>query len=142
MIHKYVNINKLNVQKLPLDKFKHIRDWDIWGDREDSKKRWTINDVLKNPDKYKRDYKNILKSDLKYPIITIYTPLDTYFIMDGHHRYAKSIMEKRKTIDAYVFTDPKLMKKFRLGKQTRTIWDKIDKMTKKDFDALYAKKFG
>lgn len=61
--------------------------------------------------------------------------------MDGNHRFAKSVLQKKPMLHAYVFTDPALLKKFKLGKQTAAIWDKIHAMTKADFDALYAKRF-
>lgn len=139
MMHKYVNNNKLDIHDIPLPKFKRLLNWKIWGDPNGE--MWSINDVLQNPTKYKRDYTNILKSDLNYPIITVYTPLDTYLIIDGNHRYAKSIITKRKTIKSYVFVNHSLIKKFKLGKQTKSVWNKIKKMKQKDFDELYKKRF-
>jgi len=144
MMHKYVNENKLHIYNISLTRFKYTQNWKIWGDWNDpygDQNRWSINDVLKDPNKYKRDYKNILKAKLSYPIICVYTPLDLFIIVDGYHRYAKSILQKKKTIKSYVFTDPKIIKKFKLGKQTKSIWKKIDKMKQKDFDILYKKRF-
>ena len=108
MMHRYVNDNKdnLKIQDIPISKFECIRNWTIWGGRDE---RWSINDVLKNPDKYQKDYKNIIKADLKFPIITVHNPLDVYQILDGHHRLGKSIPTKKKIIKAYVFTNPSLL---------------------------------
>lgn len=143
MIHRYVNENSIAVHHIPLNKFRHTRDWKIWGDYDNPFEtvRWSVNDVLENPNKYKRDYNNILKADLSFPIIAVYTPLDTYIIIDGNHRHGKSILKNKKTISAFVFTDPVLFKKFKIGKHTKKTWDKINKMSKKYIDILYNKKF-
>jgi hypothetical protein len=145
MMHKYVNDNKdkLKIQEIATAKFDYMREWKIWGNwgNPQNRERWSIDNVLKNPDKYQKDYKNIIKADLKFPIITVYTPLDTYYILDGNHRLGKSILGKKKIMKAYVFTDPNLLKKFKLGKESKTLREKIEKLKKKDFDSLYDERF-
>lgn len=144
MFHKYVNSHEMEVTDLPLSKIKNIREWKIWGTWHVDpalSEHWSVNDVLSDPKKYSRDYENMLKADLSYPIIAVQTPLDTYLILDGNHRHGKAILQKKTTIKAYIFTDPALLKKFKLGKQTHAIWEKISAMEKADFDALYKKRF-
>lgn len=68
MIHRYVNENTMEVQKIPLSRLSHTRDWKMWGDWNGdptTSERWSINDVLRNPETYPRDYANILKADLR-----------------------------------------------------------------------------
>jgi hypothetical protein len=77
-----------------------------WGDGNIS-----VNDVLKNPKKYKDDYNRINNANLKYPII-----MDIKGnIFDGVHRYIKSTLLKKKTIKVYLFDD-KLLNKFIINK--------------------------
>lgn len=78
-----------------------------WGEMDTS-----VNDVLKNPRKYSKDYAEILKADLKYPIL-----LDSrYGILDGVHRYVKALGLGKKTIKAQIF-DKKLLSKFIINKK-------------------------
>lgn len=139
LMHKYVNNHEMPVEKLPITIFKRNMTWPNWGKVDGE--RWSILDVLNDPKKYNYDYKNILKSNLKYPIITVKTPLESYYILDGHHRLAKAHMKHHKTISAFVFTDAKLLKKFKLFKATKANWKKVDNMVQKDFDMLYEKRF-
>ncbi len=143
LMHLYVNNNKLNVHDIPLNKFKHMIDWKIWGDWTDqnSSEQWSIKDVMHDPKKYKRDYRNILKADLKYPILTAQTPMETYIIIDGNHRLAKSIMLGKQSIKSIVFTDYKLFRKFKIGKQVSATWRKINAMTKHELNVLYKQRF-
>ena len=57
-------------------------------------------DVIKNPQRYKDEYKRIMDAELKYPII-VDADLN---IIDGVHRYVKSLMLRKKTIKVYRLT--------------------------------------
>jgi hypothetical protein len=143
MMHRYVNEHKEPIYEIPIRSFKHYIQYQIWGDWSNpyGSDRWSISDVLKNKEKYQRDYKNIQKANLKFPIVTVKNPFEQYAILDGNHRLGKAILNKRKIIRGYVFTDPKLIKKFKIFSQTKKNWTKLDAMTKKDFDVLYGKRF-
>ncbi len=105
LMFAYINIfkpkiNKINVKDINYDM--DIKGWD---------NNTSVNDVLKNPKKYKDDYDRIIKAKLKYPII-----MDTKGnIYDGVHRYIKSKLLNKKTIKVYFFDD-KLLKKFIIDK--------------------------
>ena len=74
-----------------------------WGEGDIS-----VNDVLKNPKKYKDDYNRINNANLKYPII-----MDIKGnIYDGVHRYIKSKLLNKKIIKVYLF-DNKLLDKWK-----------------------------
>jgi hypothetical protein len=139
LMHKYVNSHNEPIYDISISHLKQHMQWKNWGSFNGE--RWSIMDVLADPKKYQRDYKNIIKANLKYPIITIRTPLGEHMILDGHHRLAKVFMNKKKTIKAYVFTDEKILNKFKLGKQTKSNWTKIDNLKQSDFDKLYEKRF-
>jgi hypothetical protein len=102
----YINIFKPEITKIKLDIINYNMDTKGWGDGNIS-----VNDVLKNPKKYKDDYDRINNANLKYPII-----MDIKGnIFDGVHRYIKSTLLKKKTIKVYLFDD-KLLNKFIINK--------------------------
>lgn len=102
LMFAYINIFKPKATKIILSDINYDTNVKGWGDSDIS-----VNDVLKNPKKYKDDYDRIINANLKYPII-----MNTKgIIFDGVHRYIKSKMLNRKSINAYVFDD-KLLKKF------------------------------
>ena len=102
----YINIVKPHIYKIKLNKLNYDMDNKCWDDRKTS-----VNDVLKNPKKYKYDYDNINNADLKYPIIINNKGL----IYDGVHRYSKSKLLNKKIIKVYIFDD-KLLNKFIINK--------------------------
>ena len=85
---------------------------------------------LKNK-KYKDEVTRIKESDTKYPIIVD----SNLFIIDGVHRYVKSVLSNKKTVDVYIF-DKKLMKKCIVGKRGEKINLKIN-----DYIELFQKRF-
>jgi len=102
----YINIFKPKAIKINLNDIKYDMDAKGWGDGDIS-----VNDVLKNPKKYKDDCDRINNANLKYPII-----MDTKGnIFDGVHRYIKSKMLNKKSIKVYIFDD-KLLNKFIVNK--------------------------
>jgi len=106
MMLAYVNIFTPQVNKILLTDINLNMNNKGWGTNNIS-----VNDVLKNPKKYKDDYNKIFNAKLKYPII-----IDTNGnIFDGVHRYIKSKILKKKTIKAYIF-DNNLLKKFIINK--------------------------
>jgi len=102
LMFAYINIFKPDKIKIKLNNINYDMDNKGWGDSN-----IFVNDVLKNPKKYKNDYNRIISSNLKYPII-----MDSKgIIIDGVHRYIKSKLLNKKTINSYIFDD-KLLKKF------------------------------
>jgi len=98
-----------------------------WGEGNIS-----VNDVLKNPKKYKDDYDRINNANLKYPII-----MDTKGnIFDGVHRYIKLKLLNKKTTKAYIFDD-KLLNKFIVNKTG----DYNTKLEINEYIELFYKKF-
>ena len=79
LMHAYINIFKPKINKINIKDI--IYDMDVKGWDNNT----SVNDVLKNPRKYKDDYDRIIKANLKYPII-MDTKLNIY---DGVHRNFK-----------------------------------------------------
>ena len=102
MMFAYINIFKPEFIKIDIDQIKYDMNNKGWGDSDVS-----VNDVLKNPKKYKDDYDRIKNANLKFPII-INTNGKIY---DGVHRFTKAKLLNKKTIDVYIF-DNELLKKF------------------------------
>ena len=102
LMFAYINIFKPEINKIKLDIINYNMDTKGWGEGDIS-----VNDVLKNPKKYKDDYNRINNANLKYPII-----MDIKGnIYDGVHRYIKSKLLNKKIIKVYLF-DNKLLDKF------------------------------
>lgn len=88
-----------------------------------------LNDM--NNEKYKYEVLRIKNANIKYPIL-----LDSnYNIIDGMHRYAKHIINNKKTITVYIF-DKKIMKKFIIGKRDQVVDLNID-----DFIKIFSRRF-
>ena len=105
LMFAYINIFKPKINNINVKDINYDMDIKGWNNNA------SVNDVLKNPKKYKDDYDRIIKSKLKYPII-----MDTKGnIYDGVHRYIKSKLLNKKTIKVYFFDD-KLLKKFIIDK--------------------------
>ncbi len=106
LMFAYINIIKPKITKIKLNIINYNMDTKGWGEGNIS-----INDVLKNPNKYRDDYDRINNANLKYPII-----MDTKGnIFDGVHRYIKSKLLGKKIIKVYLFDD-KLLNKFIINK--------------------------
>ena len=106
LMFAYINIFKPEITKIKLDTINYNMDTKGWGEGNIS-----VNDVLKNPKKYKDDYDKINYANLKYPII-----MDIKGnILDGVHRYIKSKLLNKKIIKLYLFND-KLLNKFIINK--------------------------
>lgn len=106
LMFAYINIFKPEITKIKLDTINYNMDTKGWGEGNIS-----VNDVLKNPKKYKDDYDKINYANLKYPII-----MDIKGnILDGVHRYIKSKLLNKKIIKIYLFND-KLLNKFIINK--------------------------
>lgn len=126
----YINIFKPKHISVDVSKYADLLEFKGWGNRTI---RYSPNDVLKNPKKYKEDYKRIKEADLSYPII-----IDNKTIIDGIHRLTKAILLNKKTLKAYYF-DNSLMKKFIIDKSRS--WDKVDKMDINEFIEIFNKRF-
>ena len=127
LMFAYINLKKPEKIKLETSKLLFNLDLNCW---DNNTKPSDVISCIKNK-KYKDEIKRIAESDLRYPII-VNTDL---FIIDGVHRYVKSILTNKKTIDVYMF-DKKLMKKFIVGKRGEKINLKLN-----DYIGLYEKRF-
>lgn len=107
-------------------------DYKGWGDPKKNIK-YSPNDVLNNPKKYKTDYSRIINADIKYPII-----ITNDIIVDGVHRLTKAQLLNKKYIKAHIFND-KQMSKFLIGNNKN--WEKIDKLQTYDFIKLFNERF-
>lgn len=133
MMFAYVRQHKPKYIRVPVKGLTKQLSYKGWGDPV-SKKLYSPVDVLKYPQRYKKDTERIGLADLRYPII-LSTDGD---IIDGMHRLAKAYQSNVTEIRAYQFSKS-LMKKFIIGK--RGDWDKIAKMELFDFMNLYIKRF-
>jgi disulfide oxidoreductase YuzD len=60
---------------------------------------YSIYQVIIQKNKFKKDIKRIKKADMSYPLIVIEDEFDIYdSILDGNHRFAKSIINNDKII--------------------------------------------
>jgi hypothetical protein len=129
----YLNKTKIKVKKYPVNTLLENLTFPGWGDPVLDIK-YSPNDVLENPDKYINDYKRIINADLSYPIIID----ENDNIIDGIHRLTKAILENKRTIKCYVFSD-KLMKKFIIAKDGN--WEYVDKLKSYQLMILYIERF-
>ena len=127
LMHAYINLQQPEKQKIETSNFLFNLDFNCWD--KNTKPSHVIS-CIKNK-KYKDEVKRITESNLEYPIIVD----NNLFIIDGMHRFVKSVLNNKSTIDVYIF-DKKIMKKFIIGtlgkKQNLTISDYIE---------LYQKRF-
>lgn len=102
MMIAYTNIHGHPVVKVPIEEFLPQLNTKVWGE-------WSPMNVIEKMDvkKYKEDAERIRHANLDYPVIVT----GKYTIVDGYHRVAKAYLEKKKSIDAYVF-DSVLMNRF------------------------------
>lgn len=113
MMIAYVNLFKLKHEMINLNDLDFDPDYKGWSI---DKVRFSPNDVLENPKKYKEDYKRIIDADLSYPIIVSWNPkAKRYIIFDGYHRILKTKALAKKNIKAYVL-DKKILNKFVIDK--------------------------
>lgn len=91
----YLNKNKYKVSNIKVKDFKKVLDIPVWEDGT-----LTPRELTQNPNAYKDHYKRYLDAELKYPII-----IHNGVIVDGYHRLTKAVVEKRKTLPAYIIDD-------------------------------------
>lgn len=134
MMFAYINLFNPNITYLDTEKFKNTLLYKGWGDPI-KKIKYSPADVLKNPKKkeYENDIQRIKNADLKYPIIVF-----NNHIVDGVHRYVKTIQEKKKEIKAYIF-DKETMEKFLIN--DKGDWELITKMKTYDYIEIFFRKF-
>ena len=123
----YINLQKPKKNKLETSKLLFNLDLNCWNNNTKP------SDVISHQtdEKYKDEVKRIKESDTTYPIIVD----SNLFIIDGVHRFAKSIINNNKEIDVYMF-DKKLMKKFIVGKRGENINLQLN-----DYIELYNQRF-
>jgi hypothetical protein len=127
LMFAYINLKKPEKIKLETSKLLFNLDLECW---DKNTKPSDVISCLKNK-KYKDEVTRIKESDTKYPIIVD----SNLFIIDGVHRYVKSVLSNKKTVDVYIF-DKKLMKKCIVGKRGEKINLKIN-----DYIELFQKRF-
>jgi hypothetical protein len=127
LMFAYINLKKPEKIKLETSKLLFNLDLNCW---DKNTKPSDVISCIKNK-KYKDEAKRIMNSDLRYPIIVN----SELFIIDGVHRYVKSVLSNKKTVDVYIF-DKKLMKKFIIGKRNEKI-----NLNLNDYIELYQKRF-
>lgn len=88
---------------MPVEKLTGTLSEDTWGSWPDTGNRFSPQDVLNNPKKYRQEMKKILRADLSYPILMYKDEL-----IDGYHRLAKAFMEKVPTIKVRFITDEQM----------------------------------
>lgn len=132
MILAYINIFKPKYIKVNVKDYLNTLEFNCWGNPK-TKKRFSPKNVIDDPKKYKEDYKRIMNSNLKYPII-----IANNNIIDGVHRLTKAYLKNRKYINSYIF-DEDLLKNFLINKKLDL--NKIDKLNTYDFIELFYKKF-
>ena len=127
LMFAYINMFKPERTKLALDELEFNLEFECWAGKV--RPIDVLND-LKNK-KYKDEVARIKKADTSYPIIVD----SSYRIVDGVHRYAKHVLEKKRDITVYVF-DKALMKKFVIGKR-----DGVQALEIHDLIELFYKRF-
>ena len=125
---EFINKKKIKAKKFPLSKFDADLDYKAY--RPKNKKKYSILDVINHPKKYEYDYKKMMDSKLKYPIIALDNkpPID-FYIIDGLHRLGKHHLKNRKNISAYVISK-KTLNKFIIGKRNKKGWERVKKLKK------------
>ena len=132
MIFAYINLFKPKYIKVNIKDYLSTLELNCWGNPK-TKKLFSPKNVIDNSKKYKENYKRIMNSNLKYPII-----IANNNIVDGVHRLTKAYLENRKYINSYIFNED-LLKKFLINKKLD--WNKIDKLNTYDFIELFYKNF-
>jgi hypothetical protein len=127
LMHAYINLQQPEKHKLETSELIFNLDFNCWD------KNTKPSDVISciKSKKYKDEVKRITESNLEYPIIVD----NNLFIIDGMHRFVKSVLINKSTIDVYKF-DKKIMKKFIIG----TLGEKLN-LTISDYIELYQKRF-
>ena len=71
----------------------------------------SIFQVLQQPHKFPKHIKRIKDADLKYPLIVVEDKYDKYGnILDGNHRFAKTIEQNKRVVSIVYFTRKELDK--------------------------------
>lgn len=106
MMIAYINTFEHPVVKLPIEQFVPQLKQKVWGE-------WSPMDVIETMDspKYKEDAARIRTANTAYPVILT----SNRTVVDGYHRIARLYLERKTTVNAYVF-DAALMNKFILDK--------------------------
>ncbi len=126
----YVNIHKPEIKIVKLSSLKKFLSSKAWGNPNNSS-YYSPLEVIKNPEKYKKDHKKILKAKLKYPII-----MCEGTIIDGYHRLTKAHTLHKKTIKVLTF-DKKTLEKFYLGSDIK----KVNEMAMFEYIKLFNERF-
>ena len=87
MMFAYINIFKPKYIKVNVKDYLSTLEYNCWGNPK-IKKLFSPKNVIDNPKKHKEDYKRIMNSSLKYPII-----IANNNIVDGVHRITKAYLE-------------------------------------------------
>ena len=124
MMLSYVNLCKPKYETLSIrKKDEDYLDEGVLWDGKDTFVPY--NYAIKHKKKFKEELERIKNANLKYPIIILKLG-KTDIILDGAHRFIKSIITKKKTIKAYIIYK-KLLNKFKIAKASEE--KKIDTMS-------------
>ena len=103
-VDELIKLTKNNkVVEEPISKFKKNLKEDMWEDSDEND--ISLQDVLDNRSKYKRESVRIKEVTFKYPILVWKGD-----IVDGNHRLAKAFDEEKETIDVRYITDEQMEK--------------------------------
>lgn len=132
MMIAYINIFKPKIINVPVDNLLKNLNKKSWGN---TKKGiyYTPNNVITNPQKYRKEYKRVMKADLQYPIIIV-----DNIVIDGLHRLSKAVITNIDNINVYRFTKTDMLK-FLINSQND--WNYIDNLEIYDIIYLFYKKF-
>ena len=103
-VDELIKITKDNkITDEPIKKFKKNLKKKMWEDSDDNE--ISLQDVLDNKSKYRKESSRIKEVDLKYPIL-VYK--DT--VVDGNHRLSKAFDEEKETIKVRYVTNKQMEK--------------------------------
>lgn len=99
------------VIKYNMSDVKHWVYSPCWSDPNNDDWFISIYQVLMQPKKFADHMKRIKKADVSYPLIIIEDEFDKFGgILDGNHRFAKLLMEKKRVVNIIYFTKKELEK--------------------------------
>ena len=128
----------LEIGSLKLNKPENILKSKVWARENSSNGKEEVfspKNVIDNPKKYVSDFKRIQAADLAFPVF-----LHNGIIVDGYHRATKAALNGISEIKAYNF-DNALMKKFRIGRNTKADWEKTTQLPLDDFMEMFFDRF-
>ena len=134
LMFSYIHLKSPPTEWLRVDSLLSNLQDESWGDVRRGI-RYSPQQVLLAPRKYKAEMSRIQAADLKFPIIVWRGN-----IVDGVHRLCKAISLNKQTIKAHIFDDA-LMKKFIVVKGS-VDYKQLDSLRAHQLVDLFVKRFG